>query len=159
MFSNSRLQGLVSILMNVLCWLGTFIFDQLLLKVPVTQSVISQFLFWWYNNGELVKTYNFYLCYYIIHWGMFPKSKHIWNAAVVCVCTLQYVIISMRTDWCKHWPYTMLATCMPPRVWQRLHQFCQLSFMQHKFRYRTSETITRISKIITYITIFPPDNN
>ena len=53
-----RLLGLVSKLTSELCWLGTLIFDQLLLKVLVTQSVIRQPLFWLNNNGELVKSYN-----------------------------------------------------------------------------------------------------
>ena len=38
--------------------ISAFIFDQRLLKVIVTQSVISQPLFWLYNNDELVKSYN-----------------------------------------------------------------------------------------------------
>ena len=35
-----------------------FVFDQLLLKVFVTQLIIDQPLFWLYNNGEPVKSYN-----------------------------------------------------------------------------------------------------
>ena len=35
-----------------------FIFDQLLLKVFVTQLIINQPLFWLYNNGEQVKSHN-----------------------------------------------------------------------------------------------------
>ena len=38
--------------------ISAFIFDQLLLKVLVMQLVISQPLFWLYNNGELMKSYN-----------------------------------------------------------------------------------------------------
>ena len=38
--------------------ISAFFLDQVLLKVLVTQSVINQHFFRFYNNGELVKNYN-----------------------------------------------------------------------------------------------------
>ena len=82
-------QGLVSKLTSVLCRPGTFIFDQLLLEVLVTQWVISQPFFYYKIMTNWVKVITS-INAVIVHWGMFTKFKYSWNADAAWLVALNF---------------------------------------------------------------------